>query len=240
MNLWEALKLDMNKHRAVAMVGGGGKSSTMYALARGARDAGKRVVVTTITHMMPHPKLVLTGDPGAESVRLLLDRHGIVTLGRFFEAEKLEGVGTLLDYKGAADVVVMEADGARLRPLKVPRDGEPVIQPGVDAVVAVAGMDSVGQPIGAVCHRVELVCALLDKPPEALVTPADVAAILSSPRGGRKCVEECMAFRCVLNKADTPQRRTAAAEAAAALAARGIHAAVTCYREEERGGKCLF
>ena len=97
MNLWEALKLDMNKHRAVAMVGGGGKSSTMYALARGARDAGKRVVVTTTTHMMPHPKLVLTGDPGAESVRLLLDRHGIVTLGRFFEAEKLEGVGTLLD-----------------------------------------------------------------------------------------------------------------------------------------------
>ena len=53
MNLWEALKLDMNKHRAVAMVGGGGKSSTMYALARGARDAGKRVVVTTTTHMMP-------------------------------------------------------------------------------------------------------------------------------------------------------------------------------------------
>ena len=80
MNLWEALKLDMNKHRAVAMVGGGGKSSTMYALARGARDAGKRVVVTTTTHMMPHPKLVLTCDPGAESVRLLLDRHGIVTL----------------------------------------------------------------------------------------------------------------------------------------------------------------
>ena len=238
MNLWEKLDLNMEIHRAVAMVGGGGKSSTMYALAKGARDAGKRVVVTTTTHMMPHAGIVLTDR--LEEIGPLLDKHGIVTLGRFFGAEKLEGAGTLLDYKDAADVVLMEADGARLRPLKVPKEGEPVIQPGVDAVVAVAGMDSVGQAIGAICHRVERVCAFLDKPPEAPVTAADVAAILSSPLAGRKGVTEAMAFRCVLNKADTPERRAAAEEIAALLAAQGIRAAATCYPEEERGGRDLF
>lgn len=238
MGLWEALELDMAVHRAVALVGGGGKSSTMYALAKEARAAGKRVVVTTTTHMMPHPRLVLTGD--TEAVGPLLDQHGIITLGSFFQAEKLGGVGTLLDYKDAADVVLMEADGARLRPLKVPREGEPVLQPGVDAVLAVAGMDSVGEPIGGICHRVELVCALLDKPPEAPVTPADVVKILTSPRGGRKGVPEGIAFRCVLNKADTPARRAAAEETARLLAEQGVRAVITCYTEGERGGRDLF
>ena len=41
MELWKALGLDMERHRVVTLVGGGGKSSTMYALARQARDAGK-------------------------------------------------------------------------------------------------------------------------------------------------------------------------------------------------------
>lgn len=41
MDTWGLLGLDMAEHRAVALVGAGGKSSTMYALARqaGIRDA---------------------------------------------------------------------------------------------------------------------------------------------------------------------------------------------------------
>ena len=84
------------------------------------------------------------------------------------------------------------------------------------------------------------VCALLDKPPEALVTAEDVALILSHPRGGRKGVTGDMAFRCVLNKADTPERLAAAREIAALLAERGIPVAITRYAEGERGGRELF
>jgi len=99
-------------------------------------------------------------------------------------------------------------------------------------------MDSVGQPIEAVCHRPQRVCALLDKPPDALVTREDVAVILSSPQGGRKGVAPYMAFRCALNKAEcNPQ---AARWIAQALKDRGIPAAITSFREEERGGLCWF
>ena len=55
MGLWSGLRLDMDRHRAVTLVGGGGKTTTMYALAREAREAGKRVIVTTTTHIMPTP-----------------------------------------------------------------------------------------------------------------------------------------------------------------------------------------
>lgn len=240
MRRWEQLGLEMDRHRAVALVGGGGKTSTLYALAREARDTGRRVVVTTTTHMMPHPALTLTGDPDPDHLRALLDRHGIVVLGRFLRPDKLEGAGWLPDYKAAADTVLIEADGARRRPLKAPREGEPVLPPGLDAVIAAAGMDSVGQAIGVICHRVDQVCGLLGKGPEETVTAADVAEILSSPRGGRKDVPQGIAFRCLLNKADTPERRQAAEAIAGLLAARGIDAAITAYREEERGGRCWF
>ena len=240
MRRWDQLGLDMERHRAVALVGGGGKTSTLYALAREARDAGRRVIVTTTTHMAPHPGLPLTGDPDPAHLRAVLDKYGILVLGRFLRADKLEGAGQLPAFRDAADTVLLEADGARQRPLKAPWEGEPVLPPGLDAVIAAAGMDSVGQAVGAVCHRVEQVCALLGKGPEEAVTPGDVAELLASPRGGRKDVPEELDFRCVLNKADTPARRRAAEEIAARLAARGIQAAITAYLEEERGGLCWF
>ena len=111
---------------------------------------------------------------------------------------------------------------------------------GAAAVAAVAGMDAGGQAVGAVCHRPERVCALLGAGAEHVLTPEDVALLLASPQGGRKGVREAMAFRCVLNKADTPERSAHASAVAGRLAERGIHSAITYYREEERGGLCWF
>ncbi len=224
----------------VALVGGGGKTTTLYALAREARTAGRTVIVTTTTHMMPHPALPLTDDPDPEHLRRLLEEHGILTLGRFLRPDKLSGVGSAPACRAATDVTLVEADGARLRPLKAPAGHEPVIPPAADAVLAVAGMDCVGRPIGEVCHRPERVCALLGRPPQAQLCPADVAAVLTHPLGGRKGVLEHMAFRCVLNKADTPERRDYAEAVRDRLAAAGVHSVITQYRERERGGACLF
>lgn len=239
MNLWERLSLDMDRHRLLALVGGGGKTTNMYALAKEARDAGKTVVVTTTTHIMPHPSLFLVDESDPARLRALLKTYGILTVGRLDRRDKMTG-GDVAACLAAADVVLVEADGARLHPLKVPADHEPVIPSEADAVIAVAGMDSLGGEIGVVCHRPEKVCALLDKPMDALVGPADVAAILSSPRGGRKHVGEHMAFRCILNKADEPARQALAGEVAGILKADGIPTVVTYYTEEEQGGLCWF
>lgn len=238
MKIWEALQLDMERHRCAALVGGGGKTTLMYALARQARDAGRTVVVTTTTHIMPHPGLFLTGE--VSGLGPILAAEGIAALGRFDRPDKLTGAGELETCKVMADVVLVEADGARLHPLKAPADHEPVIPDCADAVIAVAGMDCVGRPIGTVCHRPERVCALLGRPMDWQITPADVAELLSSPQGGRKGVGVHMAFRCVLNKADTPERAAWAMEIKGLLARRGVPAAVTYFTEEERGGACWF
>ena len=238
MGIWETLGLDPKVHRLTALVGGGGKSSTMYAMARQAMDLGLRVVVTTTTHILPHPKLPLTGDPAA--LPALLAEHRVVTLGAYDARGKLTGAGDPAACLEVADVVLIEADGAKLRPLKAPADHEPVIPPACDAVIASAGLDCVGKPVEEICHRPERVCALLGVSPDHRIIPADVASILSSPLGGRKSVGQAMAFRCLLNKADDDQRRAWGEEIKTLLAQQGIDSTITYYTEEERGGLCLF
>ena len=235
MGIWEQLGLDMARRRMVALVGAGGKTSTLYALARQAADSGRTVVVTTTTHILRHPGLPLVEEPTPERLRAALEGHGVVTVGTVFRGDKLSGAGTPEELRRAADVVLVEADGAKRLPLKAPAEYEPVIPPCADAVAAVAGMDAVGQAVGAVCHRPERVCALLGAGAEHVLTPEDVALLLANPQGGRKGVGEAMAFRCVLNKADTPERAAHASAVAGRLAERGIHSAITYYREEERG-----
>ena len=111
MGLWSGLRLDMDRHRAVTLVGGGGKTTTMYALAREAREAGKRVIVTTTTHIMPHPRIFLTDDPDPEHLRQCLERHGIITLGTLGRADKLCGTGETGICRAVADVVLVEGTG---------------------------------------------------------------------------------------------------------------------------------
>lgn len=240
MELWKALQLDMERHRVVTLVGGGGKSSTMYALARQARDAGKRVIVTTSTHILPHPGIFLTDDPEPEHLKRCLAEHGVITLGTLGRADKLCGTGEIGVCKGLADVVLIEGDGARVKPLKVPAAHEPVIPPETDAVVAVAGLDALGHTIGEICHRPEQVAAFLGKSAEDIVTEEDMAAILASPAGSRKGVGAEMAFRCLLNKADTPVLTERGRAVARLLAGQGIYAHIHHYTEEERGGACWF
>ena len=119
MRLWDKLGLDMDRHRVIALVGGGGKTTTMYALAREAREAGKTVIVTTTTHILPHPGLFMTGESDPAVLEDLLNRHGILTVGRLDRKDKMTG-GDVAACAAAADVVLAEADGARVRPLKVP------------------------------------------------------------------------------------------------------------------------
>ena len=160
MRLWDKLGLDMDRHRVVALVGGGGKTTTMYALAREAREAGKTVIVTTTTHILPHPGLFMTDENEPAALKKLLDQYGILTVGRLDRKDKMTG-GDVAACAAAADIVLSEADGARVRPLKAPADHEPVIPPQAAAVLALAGMDCLGRTVGDICHRPERVCALL-------------------------------------------------------------------------------
>jgi probable selenium-dependent hydroxylase accessory protein YqeC len=161
--------LGLRRGHVVAVAGAGGKTTLVYRLAREARDQGLRVLVTTTTHMgtLPEattgPVLVEADGDAGPGLAEALAREGCATvLGRRVREDKLEGLPPerVDALAGAADLVLVEADGARGRSLKVPASHEPVVPRSANILVVVCGLDVLGTPLDdGLVHRVDLVSA---------------------------------------------------------------------------------
>ena len=60
----------------VAFTGGGGKTSLIYYLAEKFSGEGKRVIITTTTHMAWEPERPFAVAEDAAGIRQLLDQYG--------------------------------------------------------------------------------------------------------------------------------------------------------------------
>ena len=188
----------------VAIIGGGGKSSLMAALGKEYQRRGETAVMTTTTHIFrPEQNVYLGDDPAVFSA--LLEQYGLLTAGMPIEDGRLGTSPLLAQLPQLAQHVIIEADGTKGLPLKVPKKGEPVIPAFADVVIAVAGLSALGKPLGEVCHRPELAQKEFRLPPSTTVTPEIMAAILSSEKGQRKEVDN-RPFYVLLNQADAVSR----------------------------------
>ena len=187
-----AERLGLGERELVAFVGAGGKSTLMLGLGRELSNAGHRVVITTTTRM----SIDQIEPPVVDSIRgveaNLERRPGPVFVVRRDADAKVGGPAPTevdkLFRESSAEYVLVEADGANGKTLKVPADFEPVIPPTSTIVVVVAGIDAIGANITAACHRPERVAELLGRPVSHQLAVADVAQILTSARGGLKDV----------------------------------------------------
>ena len=194
------------------MVGAGGKTTLVYRLAAEARALGWRVLVTTTTHMGTQPEAV-TGPVFVEAdgevdgaLREALALHGIATLlGRRVRPDKLQGIPPerVDALAGLADLVLVEADGARGRSLKVPAEHEPVVPSSTTLVVVVAALDALGAPLSPDhVHRVEQVTAATGKRAGETLEERDLAACLLHPGGYLSRVPRSARAVIFLNKAE--------------------------------------
>ena len=116
-----------------AVIGSGGKTSLLDALAR---ELDGTVVLTTTTHVLPFGCPVLT-DADERAVEQALWYSRVVCVG----TPTGDGSGKLAaprlkmrTLSVLADYVLVEADGAARHPLKAHADFEPVIPAGADRV----------------------------------------------------------------------------------------------------------
>ena len=199
-----------------AIVGGGGKTSLMFALAREYARAGKAVVICTTTKIyIPNEPDVISAYSG-QKLSGLIGGGKIVCLGKPGEDGKLRFPGgeAFIQACRLADRVIVEADGARHCPVKAPGEREPVLPDNADSVIAVAGLDALGQRICDVSFRPEKVAEVLGVSRQEVFTPKLLARLLVSPTGQRKNVPEAVHFAVVLNKADDAPLQKAGAETA--------------------------
>jgi molybdenum cofactor cytidylyltransferase len=199
--------LGIGRGDVVAAVGAGGKTSLLRALDAEAAALGWTVLLTSTTHMGPsrQGEAVLFASDGAtdEVVRATVRDRGRATLyGRHVREDKLEGVAPerVDALAGAADLVLVEADGARQRSLKAPADHEPVVPRSSSLVVVLAGLDVIGTAVdGPLVHRPELVARLGGA---SFVTEDALVACLAHPRSYPRTRAPGRRLAVFLNKAE--------------------------------------
>ncbi len=214
--------LDVRRGDIVTLVGGGGKTTVMFRLAAEAASRGWKVLTTTTTNIsMPgksqSPFLVIADESKDVQGTVLdgLQRHGHVTVvGSRIRDDKLHGlkpeeVETLAGLAGV-DLTVVEGDGARRRPLKVPAEHEPVIPSKSHKVLVLVGADALNMPLSdEVVHRLEAFVSLTGLKEGHELTPEIVALAVTHPEGGLKGVPRQARVWVVLNKVNLVDRRVA-------------------------------
>lgn len=210
--------------RLVALVGGGGKTTTGERLVMEAAASGRRALLTTTTKTYaraPFPVRLFASAREAAAVLESADLPALVAR-QGPTAEKLAGfeAGEIPALLGAADLVVVEADGARRLPIKAFGPGEPVLPPGVDDYVIVIGLAALGRAIepGAV-HRPERLREVLDVPAGTRLTEDLVARAVVAPGGYLSAAPAGAQVSVLLLGADSPERRAASERLAAAVLA---------------------
>lgn len=166
----ERLKTDV-----VAIIGAGGKTSLLFALAKEAKTLGKNVLVTTTTHMWQLSKgqydlIDLSGcynfnidnnSCGSVCVGgLVANDHAKMTAGDLSRLEKV-----ITDF----DLVLIEADGAAGKPLKGWKENEPVVPHFTTHTLGVIDISSVGMTINDKhVHRLEIFRRLMEDEAEKI------------------------------------------------------------------------
>lgn len=196
--------------RFISFVGAGGKTTTMYQLADELAEHGLNILVTTSTHIRCPDTGWVSCSTMEEAVREGF-KERILTVGTLKPGSgKLSAPKDLMDAAVVkrvllkADVILVEADGAKRYPLKVPAGHEPVLAESTDMVIACAGLTALDKTFLAGCFRFLEHGDWLHRHAEDQITAADAALILMDERGSKKGVSRLSrcGFRVVLNQAD--------------------------------------
>jgi molybdenum cofactor cytidylyltransferase len=190
-SLPRALGLEEGPHVA-AFAGAGGKTTLILRLAAELRAAGRRVAVTCTTKMrdseaLPGSRIVLSGDAGTLAEGMA-DAFRAGEVPFLFAGEagpgKRRGLPpeTVDALAARADALLVEADGSRGIPLKVPRAREPVVPESCDRHVVVLGAGALGKTAGeATVFNLEGARGFVSAGQP--ITPPVVAAMLHAPGG---------------------------------------------------------
>ena len=166
-----------------ALIGGGGKTTLMEKLAC-ELSANGTVIMTTSTKIRRPQTVETLLDPTAEEVTAALARERIVCVASAGPEGKLSAPQMRFEELARlADYVIVEADGAKMLPLKAHLSHEPVIPENAQRVVMVIGADGFGRPIAQVCHRSALYAELAGANEQSAVTPELEARVLRAEGG---------------------------------------------------------
>ncbi len=189
-------------------VGAGGKTTAMKRVAAFLAGAGMKARLTTTTRVgieelrgipvtfVKRPEDMPPALAGEAPLRLLV--AGVVS-----DVDKYLGIDPALIESLSLPgdtVLLVEGDGSRRCPLKVPRDHEPVIPANTRTVFALMGASAIDEPIDEIhCYNHQKALSLIGKA-DGSFDPEVLATLCADPQGCRKGVRAGMDFRFLINQ----------------------------------------
>jgi probable selenium-dependent hydroxylase accessory protein YqeC len=209
--------LDLGEREVISLVGAGGKTTLMYRLAKELVLAGGKVVTTTTTKIL---------EPSSEETPCLfvhseerklkqlalqhIDQFRHITLARErLESRKLKGISpdlvSLLWNSPEIDTLIIEADGAAGRPVKAPREWEPVTPSPTTLVIGLLGVDGVGKELNEEnLFQAERISQLTGIPVGEKMTCDGMVILIVHPQGIFKGTPHSARRVAFMNKVDVP------------------------------------
>jgi probable selenium-dependent hydroxylase accessory protein YqeC len=207
--------LGLEPKDVVSLAGAGGKTTLMFRLAGELLLSGKKVVTTTTTRILeptstdtPSFFVHTNGDRIKEYLQRHLNQYRHITVaGERLGAGKVKGIspGLIIDLWGLSicDYIIIEADGAAGRPVKAPREQEPVIPSNTTLVVAILGVDGVGMELDEKnVFQSERISRLTGIPLGGRITAESMATLMTHPEGIFKGAPASSRVVAFLNKVD--------------------------------------
>lgn len=192
MKLYKDLNIELNHREMVCFVGAGGKTTTMFQLARELKELGKRVLITTTTAIYYPGKedCDFAAIKQSHELKNLIAQKGTITvIGSECALEhKLRGYeGDILNQlfeEGPFDFILVEGDGAKMKPIKAPAAHEPVIPSFSTCTVGVVGLDAIGlAATDENVHRIKEFCILTGSSEGSIITEQMVVQLIINPMG---------------------------------------------------------
>ncbi|NWF91278.1 MAG: putative selenium-dependent hydroxylase accessory protein YqeC [Syntrophaceae bacterium] len=209
--------LGLKNREVISLAGAGGKTTLMFRLARELFLEGKKVITTTTTKIFEPASgetAFLFIHPREEEIRKFVGQHineyrHLTIASERLGSGKLKGISSdLVDSLWGLkeiDFIIVEADGAAGRPVKAPRQGEPVIPSVTTLVVAILGVDGLGMKVnGENMFQAERVSRLTGIPEGSEMTEEGMAVLMTHPEGIFKGAPSSSRVIAFLNKVDIP------------------------------------
>ena len=224
MNLTLRRAFRLSFPATIAIVGAGGKTTTLYQLGKEYQAEHPLVILTTSTHLGKEQvraanfHLIHHGE-FEQTWEQIRTQQGLLCLTgawdsqtqrwRGLESRALQSLAQVAQENNLP--LLIEADGARCRPLKAPADHEPAIPPFCNTVIIVAGLAALGKPLTeAWVHRPQRFAELSGCPLGETITSDAIVCLLSHPQGGRKGIPAAARSYVLLTQAETPEAQAAA------------------------------
>jgi len=212
-------------------VGAGGKTALMFRLARELSQEGGRVLTTTTTKIYiprrTQSSIVMVSESAetiAKRAREVFKRSSHISAGSavLHLKNKLKGLKPetidALWQSGVFRWIIVEADGAAGRPLKVPALHEPVIPQSTRWLIGVVGLNAVGKPLtDKWAFRPQLISKISGLAIGAAITEKTIAAVLMDNNGIMKDSPGAAMRFAFLNQADSQERLVIAKRIAGVL-----------------------